>query len=105
MNPHTSTPERPSSLQWQVGKKSNPWTRLLLLYLILLIVAFIVVIAGQRATTRRAVHACNAGHLACRVAMGHTKELVNAEDKGEDQTVCGDGWRECMDAAGEGNIE
>jgi hypothetical protein len=108
MNPHISTPPRPSTLQWKVGKKSSPWSSFLWSCFAVLVFAFccfLAIIGSQRKATLRAVHACDTGHTTCRISMGYSALRVKSEDAAEDQTVCGDGWRACVDAASEGNIQ
>lgn len=110
MNPHTITPARPSSLQWKVGKPAPLWptstgARSLTLIIVLVAALMFGTIAIQRVATHRAIHACNIGHTACRLSMGYSRTLIDSEDRAEDQTVCGDGWRACVDASSEGNIQ
>jgi hypothetical protein len=105
MDPHISTPPRPLTLQWKVGKPATPWSLILFLCFLLAAAVLFLVVAGQTAATHRAIHACDTGHMTCRVSMGYTRAHVLAEDAAEDQTVCGDGWRSCVDAASEGNIQ
>jgi len=105
MNPHISASTRPSTLQWKVGKPVRVWPLVLSLSLAALLILLLSVVAIQRVATRRAVRACDTGHMTCRVSMGYSALRVKSEDAAEDQTVCGDGWRACVDAASEGNIQ